>query len=175
MDFIKGKFKQMIFESDNGYKVGLFRVKEASLDMEEHINKTITFTYSTNSYTVTIVEQADNGTALGTYTLTEKYGTSKTISPNTYTGYTSPAAQKIKWNSNKTVTFTYTANIYTVTFDGNGGSTPASIQVTYGGTFGKLPTCTRDYYTFDGWYTAANGGKKVKSTTAVSITSNLTL
>jgi len=138
-------------------------------------NKTITFTYSTNLYTVTIVEQADNGTALGTYTLTEKYGTSKTISPNTYTGYTAPAAQKIKWNSNKTVTFAYTANIYTVTFDGNGGSTPASIQVTYGGTFGKLPTCTRDYYTFDGWYTAANGGKKVKSTTAVSITSNLTL
>ena len=32
------------FESDNGYKVGLFRVKEASGEMEEYINKTITFT-----------------------------------------------------------------------------------------------------------------------------------
>ena len=34
----------MIFESDNGYKVGLFRVKEATGEMEEYINKTITFT-----------------------------------------------------------------------------------------------------------------------------------
>ena len=34
----------MIFESDNGYKVGLFRVKEASGEMEEYVNKTITFT-----------------------------------------------------------------------------------------------------------------------------------
>jgi hypothetical protein len=35
MEYIRGKFKQMIFESDNGYKVGLFRVKEASEEMEE--------------------------------------------------------------------------------------------------------------------------------------------
>ena len=44
MEYIRGKFKQMIFESDNGYKVGLFRVKEASGEMEEYFNKTITFT-----------------------------------------------------------------------------------------------------------------------------------
>ena len=44
MEYIRGKFKQMIFESDNGYKVGLFRVKEASGEMEEYVNKTITFT-----------------------------------------------------------------------------------------------------------------------------------
>ena len=44
MEFIRGKFKQMIFESDNGYKVGLFRVKEASDEMEDQVNKTITFT-----------------------------------------------------------------------------------------------------------------------------------
>ena len=28
MSYIKGKFKNAIFESDTGYKVGLFRVKE---------------------------------------------------------------------------------------------------------------------------------------------------
>ena len=44
MDFIRGKFKQMIYEGDNGYKVGLFRVKESSEELEEIINKTITFT-----------------------------------------------------------------------------------------------------------------------------------
>ncbi len=44
MDEIRGKFRQTIFESDNGYKVGLFRIKEATGDMEEFLNKTITYT-----------------------------------------------------------------------------------------------------------------------------------
>ena len=45
MKYIRGKFKQMIFESDNGYKVGLFRIKETNQEeMEEYVNKTITFT-----------------------------------------------------------------------------------------------------------------------------------
>ena len=47
MDYIKGKFKKIIFESSNGsgYKVGLFRVKEASEDIREDVvNHTITFT-----------------------------------------------------------------------------------------------------------------------------------
>ena len=44
MEYIRGKIKQMIFESENGYKVGLFRIKEASGKMEEFINKTIPFT-----------------------------------------------------------------------------------------------------------------------------------
>ncbi len=47
MEYIKGKFKKIIFESSsgNGYKVGLIRVKEASDNLkEELVNKTITFT-----------------------------------------------------------------------------------------------------------------------------------
>ncbi len=44
MEYIQGKFKQLIYEGDNGYKVGLFRVKESSEDLEELVNKTITFT-----------------------------------------------------------------------------------------------------------------------------------
>ena len=45
MKYIRGKFKQLIFESDNGYKVGLFRIKETNQEeMEEYVNKTITFT-----------------------------------------------------------------------------------------------------------------------------------
>ena len=42
MDYIKGKYKSAIFESESGYKVGLFRVKESSIS--EIVNKTITFT-----------------------------------------------------------------------------------------------------------------------------------
>ena len=43
MSYIKGKYKQSIFESETGYKVGLFRVQETN-DKELGTNKTITFT-----------------------------------------------------------------------------------------------------------------------------------
>ena len=43
MSYIKGKYKQSIFESETGYKVGLFRVQETD-DKELSTNKTITFT-----------------------------------------------------------------------------------------------------------------------------------
>lgn len=44
MEFVRGKFKQMIYEGDNGYKVGLFRVKETTEELADLLNKTITFT-----------------------------------------------------------------------------------------------------------------------------------
>ncbi len=44
MNYIKGLFKKIIFKSDNGYIIGLFRVKDASNELEEYINKTITIT-----------------------------------------------------------------------------------------------------------------------------------
>ncbi|MBO5360406.1 MAG: InlB B-repeat-containing protein [Clostridia bacterium] len=40
-------------------------------------------------------------------------------------------------------------------------------------TYGTLPTPTRTGYTFDGWYTAASGGTKITSTSALS--SNITI
>lgn len=43
--YIKGQFKSTIFKSDNNYYIGLFRVKETNdEEMQEYINKTITFT-----------------------------------------------------------------------------------------------------------------------------------
>ncbi len=51
---------------------------------------------------------------------------------------------------------------YTVTFDANGGSCDTGSLVT--GTDGKLPslpTAARDGYSFDGWFTLAEGGEKV--------------
>lgn len=44
MNYIKGKIRHLIFESDNGYKVGLFRIKETNdEELKDYINKTITF------------------------------------------------------------------------------------------------------------------------------------
>ena len=45
MNYIKGKFRNVIFESENGYKIGLFRIKETNdEELRDYINKTITFT-----------------------------------------------------------------------------------------------------------------------------------
>ena len=70
----------------------------------------------------------------------------------------------------------YSTNTYTVTFNANEGSvSTASKSVTYGSTYGTLPTPTRTGYTFNGWYTASSGGTKITSTSTVSITANQTL
>lgn len=43
--YIKGNFKRYIFKGDNGYVIGLFKVKDTnSTSLEEYINHTITFT-----------------------------------------------------------------------------------------------------------------------------------
>ena len=43
--YIKGNVVKILFESSTGYKVGLFKVKEANgEDVLPYLNKTITFT-----------------------------------------------------------------------------------------------------------------------------------
>lgn len=65
---------------------------------------------------------------------------------------------------------------YTVTFNANGGSTPtASKSVAYNSTYETLPIPTRAEYAFKGWFTSANGGTQITSSTKVTLTSNQTL
>ena len=95
------------------------------------------------------------------YTITKKGLTSITVTGNVTTS---------------DIYATATANTYKVTFNANGGSVDtASKSVTYGETYGTLPTPKRTYYSFDGWYTATTGGTKVTSTSNVAITANQTL
>ncbi len=54
-----------------------------------------------------------------------------------------------------------TANGWTVASDGK----TATKQVAYGSTYGNLPTPERTGYTFNGWFTAQNGGSEVESST----------
>ena len=62
----------------------------------------------------------------------------------------------------------WTINTYTLTFDGNGGkANEASRTVAYGGQYGGLPTATRTGYTFQGWYTAKDGGSQVSASTTM--------
>ena len=71
--------------------------------------KTITFTYTPNNYTYNVVYKSSNGTNLGSTTVTKPFGTTNTITPPGKSGYNTPAAQSVKWDSTsaKTITFTY--------------------------------------------------------------------
>ena len=67
---------------------------------------------------------------------------------------------------NKSYTANWSANTYTLTYNGNGGTASKTSQTTkYDTAWGALATATRTGYSFDGWYTAASGGTQVTDTT----------
>ena len=70
----------------------------------------------------------------------------------------------------------WTANIYTITFNANGGTCPTkSGSVTYNSTYGTLPEPARTGYTFAGWYTAETGGTKVTADSKYTTADDSTL
>ncbi len=74
------------------------------------------------------------------------------------------------------LTARWDANDYTVSFNGNGGTTDASPKtVTYDGSYGSLPEADREGYTFDGWALDKNGASRVSSGTAVKTAKDHTL
>lgn len=67
-------------------------------------------------------------------------------------------------------------NQFTLTYNANGGScSTATKSLTFGDSYGMLPTPTRTHYTFDGWYTAASGGTKVSADTTPISATNATI
>ena len=66
---------------------------------------------------------------------------------------------------------------YKVTFHVNGGKAlkTKTKTVTAGKTYGTLPNAKRTGYTFNGWYTAKSGGKKITKSSKVNISKNTTL
>ena len=70
----------------------------------------------------------------------------------------------------------YLKGVFTVSFNANEGIVNESSKtVVYGSTYGSLPTPTRDYYTFDGWYTAKTGGNKITESSVFNSAENITL
>ena len=94
-------------------------------------------------------------------------------------GYTfkdwSPKPNRVPAND-VVIKATWTANVYTVTFNGNGGTlSQFSKEVVFDSPYGELPVATRSGYTFDGWYTQKEKGDKVDEKTTVGIPSEHTL
>ncbi len=78
-------------------------------------------------------------------------------------------------DNNLSYTAQWIANKYTLSFNGNGGSSPAATTVTYDGKYGTLPSSTRTGYTFAGWFTEANAGTQITTETDVRITAAQTI
>ena len=128
-------------------------------------------------YTITF---APNGGTGSNQTVSQYYGKTITLKSNTTfsrTGYTlsgwgtSTTTKSYNCGASYTVTAAktlyaiWTINSYTLTYNGNGGTTPAAIKRNYGATYGTLPTSTRTGYSLVGWFTAASGGSQVTSAT----------
>lgn len=70
----------------------------------------------------------------------------------------------------------WTLNSFVVTFDANGGSVSTKTLRAYcGQALGTLPMPTRDYYTFDGWFTAIQGGSKVTNASTYATAKDITV
>lgn len=91
-------------------------------------SNTIYATASANSYTYTIVYKSSNGTDLGSSSATYKFGTTNTITPPSKSGYTTPSAQSVAWDStSKTIEFIYTpAAVSATTTSGTCVSNPVT-------------------------------------------------
>lgn len=76
-----------------------------------------------------------------------------------------------------TLTAQYTKAVYDVVLDAgeNGTVSDASYTVTFGNTYGDIPAAVREGYTFVGWFTQAQGGTQVTSSTVVELESVHTL
>ena len=73
-----------------------------------------------------------------------------------------------------TLTARWTANIYEITLDANGGVTDvALVQVTFGQAVGALPVPTREGYVFLGWFDEA--GSRYNASTVYSTADGVTL
>ena len=124
---------------------------------------------------VTLTLTPDAGYKVGSVSYTPAGGTAITITAvdGKYT-FTMPAADV-------TVSATFVGQTYKVTLNPgeNGkfdGDETGTRDVTYGDTYGDLPTPNRTGHEFLGWYTEENGqGTKVKSDTVVNTVGNHTL
>ena len=108
-----------------------------------------------------------------THTVTvSNYGAgSVTISADLYIQQTTGAGYTYQDSASRSAS--WSAATFTVFFDASPGTTPTpSKTVTYGQTYGTLPTPVRSGYAFLSWF---NGDEQITDTDTVTITENTTL
>ena len=150
-------------------------------------NHTLIAKWNVNTYTVHY--DANEGTVNPEFKEVPFAGKYGELATPTRTGYTFDGWYTEKTSGDKVTNETnvtkyedhtiyahWTANTYTINFDGNGGTTSTeSKEVTFNEEYGTLPNASRDGYIFNGWYTETTNGEEINETTVVEITNNQTL
>ncbi len=154
-------------------------------DQTATADTTVYARWTAETYRLTF--DTDGGSAVtGEYTATydDAYGVLPETSKTGYTfdGWYTPSGDKVETGDvvriteNTKLTARWTVNTYTVSFDaGEVGVSPSYKDVIFGDTYGEMPEPVRDGFTFDGWFTTADGGAQVTDTDTVDITSDTTL
>lgn len=138
--------------------------------------------WSANSYNISL--DPGNGSAVSSKSVTfgQNYGTLYTPdwAGHVFQGWFTAKNGGAQITANTAMTVPndhtlygqWTVITYTVTLNGNGGNNPGSITVEHGGQYGTLPTPTRTGYTFQGWFTAQDGGDVIPITGMKTIVTN---
>lgn len=183
-------FNVVVFEEYDYYveKGNVIR-QSPDTDMLQLPGSNIVLYVSKGWQTATVTYDACGGDVSAskkTYKLTDSYGS---LPVPTRTGYTfagwyteESGGTEITENTEITDPSAYTlyahwdANIYSLSFDANGGSeAPADRAVAFGSAYGDLGTVSKEGFDFQGWYTAAEGGTKIVNDSLVAIAENHTL
>ena len=139
-----------------------------------YVPKTFTITFKDGSTTVS-TKTVTYGSTYGSLPTRTKTGHNNA---DWYTatsgGSIITSGTKVNITANQTLYARYTPKQFTITFK-DGSTTVTTRKVTYGSTYGTLPTHTKAGYNAADWYTASSGGTKITSSTKVTITANQTL
>lgn len=140
----------------------------------------IDYCYTRNQYNLTW--NLGGGTASGYTEGRVYYGTAIVAPSPVRKGYSyawDKAIESVMPAYDLEYTAIWSANSYSVVFDLDGGKVVSGSAetktATFGSAYGELPVLEKQGYSFDGWYTAKEGGKLVTAETLVSIAENHTL
>ncbi|MDO5317107.1 MAG: InlB B-repeat-containing protein [bacterium] len=143
--------------------------------------------WTANNYTVYFdANGGSSSTSSKTVTYDSSYGDLPTPTRTGYTfdgWYTSSSggsrvysSSAVGITSSQTLYAHWSIITYTVSLNANGGSCgTSSISVSYGGSYGSLPTPSRTGYSFAGWYTSSSGGTRKYDWSSLASNSSHTL
>lgn len=151
--------------------------KDVTIPVGEHGNKTYTAHWEINHYDVTF--DTNGGGTINKQTIDHGSKATKPTDPTkvgyTFAGWYSDDKLTKEYDFSKaveskmTLYAKWTVNKYTAKFDGNGGTDGANINADYNTKLGTLPTSTLAGYTFDGWFTEADGGTAITENTLMPL------
>ena len=102
-----GDVLKISYSAHAGYSL-LYKGKE-SITVTSNVSSSDIYAEATaNSYPYDVICRTASGIYLDSYSVTHVYGTTNTIDPPDFAGYTTPASQSVTWDStSKTVSFEY--------------------------------------------------------------------